>query len=84
MAINDKSKPVEVGKILYKHIAPQAFMPSHCELMQSINGKVDKSKLNKVKVNNQPKGIIICFYSGPVVAQEGYKNLIKKLENKKS
>ena len=69
-SINDKSEPVEAGKVLHKHIAPRAFTRSHRELMQSIDGKVDKSKLNKVKVNDRsapfiPKDIEIYFYSGP-------------------
>jgi len=69
-SVNDKSEPVEAGKVLHKHIAPRAFTRSHRELMKSIDGKVDKSKLNKVKVNDRsapfiPKDIEIYFYSGP-------------------
>ena len=67
---DDKSEPVEAGKVLHKHIAPRAFTRSHRELMQSIDGKVDKNKLNKVKVNDRsapyiPADIEIYFYSGP-------------------
>jgi hypothetical protein len=67
---DDKSDPVEAGKVLHKHIAPRAFTQSHRKLMQSIDGKVDKSKLNKVKMNDRsapfiPKDIEIYFYSGP-------------------
>jgi hypothetical protein len=67
---DDKSEPVEAGKVLHKHIAPRAFTRSHRQLMQSIDGKIDKNKLNKVKVNDRsapyiPKDIEIYFYSGP-------------------
>ena len=69
---DDKSQPVEAGKVLHKHLAPRVFTREVRDLMheiQEFDKKDKKSKLKKTKTYDRskpyiPKDIEIFFYGG--------------------
>ena len=69
---DDKSQPVEAGKVLHKHLAPRVFTREVRDLMheiQQFDKKDKKSKLRKTKTYDRskpyiPKDIEIFFYGG--------------------
>lgn len=69
---DDKSQPVEAGKVLHKHLAPRVFTREVRDLMheiQQFDKKDKKSKLKKTKTYDRskpyiPKDIEIFFYGG--------------------
>ena len=79
---DDKSQPVEAGKVLHKHLAPRVFTREVRDLMheiQQFDKKDKKSKLKKTKTYDRskpyiPKDIEIFFYGGKDVDKNN-KNL---------
>ena len=68
MSKNDKSDPIDVGRVLHKHIAPRVFSKEIRKLMHDINKS--ERKLRKVKTSDRsapyiPKDMEIYFYAGP-------------------
>ena len=66
---DDKSQPVEAGKVLHKHLAPRVFTREVRDLMHEIQQIDKKSKLKKTKTYDRskpyiPKDIEIFFYGG--------------------
>ena len=66
---DDKSQPVEAGKVLHKHLAPRVFTREVRDLMHEIQQTDKKSKLKKTKTVDRskpyiPKDIEIFFYGG--------------------
>ena len=68
---DDKSQPVEAGKVLHKHLAPRVFTREVRNLMHQIQQIDPKArKLKKTKTNDRskpyiPQDIEIFFYAGP-------------------
>lgn len=76
---DDKSQPVEAGKVLHKHLAPRVFTREVRDLMHEIQQIDKKSKLKKTKTYDRskpyiPKDIEIFFYGGKDVDKNN-KNL---------
>lgn len=66
----DKSEPVEAGKVLHKHLAPRVFTKGIRDLMHEIQTVDAKKRLKKTKTSDRskpyiPQDIEIYFYAGP-------------------
>ena len=67
--VNDKSDPVDVGRVLHQHIAPRVFSKEVRKLMREISREEKKKKLKKVQTSDRsapyiPKDMEIYFYGG--------------------